>query len=541
MKAFIALYTALDETNKTNEKVDAMAAYFRAALPDDAAWALYFLSGRRIKQLISSPKLRAWAIEASGLSEWLFSESYDAVGDSGETIALLLPDAGVGDDRPLTEWVTSVVLALKDMEEARQREMILQGWRVLDSAGRFVFNKLITGGFRVGVSQLLLIRALAQVSGITQEVIAHRLMGTWEPSVEFYRGLLSPETEDADVSRPYPFFLAYPIEVDPSILGDVAEWQVEYKWDGIRSQLIRRGGHIALWSRGEELITERFPEIADIGNFLPDGTVLDGEILPWMDGRVLPFAQLQRRIGRKTLGKKILTEVPVIFMAYDFLEWAGADLRTQPQAERRTELEKLVASLAHPQLLISPLVTGETWEALAAAREGGRDLNVEGLMFKRKNAPYRVGRVRGDWWKWKVNPFTIDAVLIYAQRGTGKRASLYTDYTFGVWDSDQLVPFAKAYSGLTDQEIAQVDRYIRANTLEKFGPVRTVKPELVFELAFEGIQRSPRHKSGIAVRFPRILRWRHDKPIEEADSLETILALLPAEGAGEPITDAEPK
>jgi len=531
MKAFIALYTALDETNKTNEKVEAMAAYFRAAPPDDAAWALYFLSGRRIKQLINSPKLRAWAIEASGLPEWLFSESYDAVGDSGETIALLLPDAGTGDDRPLTEWVTSVVLALKNMEEPQQRATILQGWHVLDSAGRFVFNKLITGGFRVGVSQLLLIRALAQVSGITQEVIAHRLMGSWEPSAEFYRGLLSPETQDADVSRPYPFFLAYPIEDDPSILGEVAEWQVEYKWDGIRSQLIRRGGHIALWSRGEELITERFPEIADIGNYLADGTVLDGEILPWIDGRVLPFAQLQRRIGRKTLGKKILMEVPVIFMAYDFLEWAGQDLRTQPQAERRAELEKLVASLVHPQLLISPLVSGETWDALAAAREGGRDLNVEGLMFKRKNAPYRVGRVRGDWWKWKVNPFTIDAVLIYAQRGTGKRASLYTDYTFGVWDDDQLVPFAKAYSGLTDQEITQVDRYIRANTLEKFGPVRTVKPELVFELAFEGIQRSPRHKSGIAVRFPRILRWRHDKPIEEADSLETIRALLPPEGA----------
>lgn len=529
MKAFADLYTALDETTKTNEKVDALVRYFQNAPPADAAWALYFLSGRRLKGLISAPKLRSWAVEAAGLPDWLFDESYDAVGDSAETIALLLPPSNASNDLPLRYWIEERILPLKALADDEQRAAMLDAWAALDGQQRFVWNKLITGGFRVGVSQLLLIRALANVSGVHNEVIAHRLMGTWEPTPTFYDGLLATETGDADLSRPYPFFLAYPIEESPMSLGDVGEWQVEWKWDGIRAQMIQRAAHVAIWSRGEELITERFPELAAIGAQLPNGTVLDGEILPWIDGAVMPFAQLQRRIGRKTLGKKILSEVPVVFMAYDYLEQSGIDVREQPLSERRVQLTGLVAAVASPQLLLSPTVAVDSWEALAAAREQGRERNVEGLMLKRRTSPYRVGRTRGDWWKWKVNPFTVDAVLIYAQRGTGKRASLYTDYTFGVWDNGQLVPFTKAYSGLTDAEIRQVDSFVRRNTLEKFGPVRTVKPELVFELAFEGIQRSTRHKSGIAVRFPRILRWRTDKPIQEADSLETIQALLPPE------------
>ncbi|HEU5099846.1 MAG TPA: ATP-dependent DNA ligase [Roseiflexaceae bacterium] len=559
MKAFADLYTALDETNKTNEKVEALTRYFASADSADAAWALYFLIGRRPRAAVTSTQLRAWAVEAAGIPDWLFGECYDAAGDFAETVALLLPDqertindqssqgeiGGVSDARAqpssfvlhpssLREWIEDVLLPLRDMDEVRQREAILGAWRRLATRERFVWNKLITGGFRVGVSQRLVVRALAAVSGVDDTAIAHRLMGDWTPSRVFYAALLGQETSDADISRPYPFCLAHPLDAQLSSLGDVAEWQAEWKWDGIRAQAIRRAGRSFIWSRGEELVTEHYPELATMSEHLPDGTVIDGEILPWYDGEVLPFAQLQRRIGRKTLGKKLLAEVPVILMTYDLLEWHGRDIRSEPLAARRSLLEGLARTVGATQpegsrLMVSPLLAAASWDALAGERERSRELNAEGLMLKRLSSPYRVGRVRGDWWKWKIAPFTADAVLIYAQRGSGKRASLYTDYTFGVWDGEQLVPFAKAYSGLTDAEIRQVDAFVRRNTVEKFGPVRTVKPELVFELAFEAIQRSSRHKSGIAVRFPRILRWRADKPIGEADSLETIRALLPAE------------
>ncbi len=567
MKAFAELYTALDETNKTNEKVDALTRYFATAAPADAAWALYFLIGRRPKQAVASAKLHAWAVQAAGVPDWLFSECYDAVGDFAETIALLLPEArdwgleaGAAEQtdaslQPLAsslrEWIEDILLPLRGMDEATQRDTILATWGALGPRERFVWNKLITGEFRVGVSQRLVVRAIAAVSGVEVAVVAHRLMGDWQPSAEFYARLLGQETSDADISRPYPFCLAHPLEDTPAALGDVSEWQAEWKWDGIRAQIVRRAGQTFIWTRGEELVTDRYPELAELGARLPDGTVIDGEILPWRDGGVLTFAQLQRRIGRKTIGKKLLSDVPVILMAYDLLEWQARDIRTLPLTERRERLEALVAEMENAELRIentsasdlnssffilnshlqlSPTVAGDSWDDLASARERSRTLNAEGLMLKRRSSIYRVGRVRGDWWKWKINPFTVDAVLIYAQPGTGKRASLYTDYTFGVWDGDQLVPFAKAYSGLTDAEIRQVDAFIRRNTVEKFGPVRTVKPELVFELAFEAIQRSSRHKSGIAVRFPRILRWRTDKRMEEADSLETIRALLPEEG-----------
>jgi DNA ligase-1 len=392
-----------------------------------------------------------------------------------------------------------------------------------------VWNKLITGAFRVGVSQRLVIQALAQASGVDEKVIAHRFMGEWEPTGAFYRQLVALEAGDAAASRPYPFFLAFPVEGEPEdLLGDVSGWQVEWKWDGIRAQLVRRAGQTFLWSRGEELVTDRYPEVAAIGESIPDGTVLDGELLPWKDGAVLPFAHLQRRIGRKALGKKMLAEVPVIFLAYDLLEIEGEDVREQPIQWRRARLEALVRSVRHERLLLSERVAAASWAALRALRDQSRSRGVEGLMLKRLSSPYQVGRRRGDWWKWKIEPYTVDAVLIYAEQGTGKRAGLYTDYTFGVWnDQGELVPFAKAYSGLTDAEIRAVDAFVRRNMLERFGPVRSVKPELVFELAFEDIRPSARHKSGIAVRFPRILRWRHDKPPAEADSLATIRALIP--------------
>jgi len=530
MKAFIALYAALDETTRTNEKVRALVAYFGTAPPADAAWALFFLSGRKLRQPMAARKLADWAGELAAIPSWLFSESYDAVGDLAETIALLLPDqANPTDesDQPLDWWVRERLLPLRAADEATQRAVLADAWAELDSQGRFVLNKLITGEMRVGVSQLLITRALAQVSGLAVAVVAHRLMGDWEPTADFYRQVVAGESVGAAAGLPYPFHLAYPLEAAPQTLGDVRDWQVEWKWDGIRAQLIRRAGQTYLWSRGEELISDRFPDLVELGDRLPDGTVLDGEILPWRDGAVLPFAQLQRRLGRKTLTQTILNEVPVSLLAYDLLEYEGQDVRSRPLAWRRARLEEIARAGGHERLRLSPVVESAGWDELAVTREESRARQAEGFMLKRLDAPYRVGRQRGDWWKWKIDPYTIDAVLIYAQPGNGKRASLFTDYTFGVWNEGALVAFAKAYSGLTDAEIREVDAFVRAHTVEKFGPVRAVAPELVFELGFEAIARSNRHKSGIAVRFPRILRWRRDKPAGEADSLETIRALVP--------------
>ncbi len=524
MRAFTELYTALDATTKTNAKVAALTRYFAAAPAEDAAWAVNFLIGRRPKRLLESRKLAQWAIEEAGVPDWLFGECYQAVGDFAETIALLLPPAAASSQLSLRYWVEERLLPLRDADDATRRASLAEAWREMDEGQRFVWNKLITGEFRVGVSQSLVVRAIAEVSGIAGESIAHRLMGEWQATPEFWRQLIAPDVRDADVSRPYPFFLAYPVEGEIAGLGDVRDWQVEWKWDGIRSQLIRRAGQTYLWSRGEELITDRFPELQALGSLLPDGTVVDGEILPWKNGAPLPFAQMQRRTGRKVLGHKILSEVPVVLMAYDLLERNGEDVRERPLEFRRAELQRIAP--AQSALVLSPAVEAASWEELTELRQGSRERKVEGFMLKRRGSPYRVGRKRGDWWKWKIEPYAVDAVLIYAQAGSGRRASLFTDYTFGIWDQGKLVPFAKAYSGLTDEEIREVDAFVRRNTIEKFGPVHAVKPELVFELAFEGIQRSGRHRSGIAVRFPRMARWRHDKRAEEADSIETIQALL---------------
>ncbi len=534
MKAFAGLYVALDETTKTNEKVAALAKYLSGAAPEDAAWAVNFLIGRRPKRLLESRKLAQWAIEEAGVPEWLFAECHHAVGDFAELIALLLPanSGSTGTELPLHYWVEERLLPMREADDETRRGWLLSAWREMDERQRFAWNKLITGEFRVGVSQSLVVRALAEVSGVSGEVISHRLMGEWQPSPEFWKQLVSspasaaqPALEDAPpISQPYPFFLAYPVEGKIEDLGDFQEWQVEWKWDGIRAQLIRRQQTTFLWSRGEELMTGRFPELEPLGALLPEGTVIDGEVLPWKEGAPLPFAQMQRRIGRKVLGARILAEVPVVLMGYDLLELAGADVRERPLEWRRSQLERIAPSGS--ALVLSPVVEAGSWDDLKRLREESRERKVEGFMLKRRGSPYRVGRRRGDWWKWKIQPYSVDAVLIYAQLGSGRRASLFTDYTFGVWDGGKLVPFAKAYSGLTDEEIREVDGFVRKNTLEKFGPVHSVKPELVFELAFEGIQLSPRHRSGIAVRFPRMARWRHDKKPEEADSIESVRALL---------------
>jgi len=527
VKRFAALVTAIDETTRTSEKVEAMVEYFTSAEPRDAAWAVHFLSGNRPKRLVPVRRLAAWAIEMSGVPEWLFEECYHAVGDLAETITLLLPASTAPVDRPLSEWIEEHLLSIAGREEPEQRDAILGAWRDLDGSERFIWNKLITGGFRVGVSQALLIRALSRVSGLTEGVIAHRLSGTWNPDSASWAALVAEQTSDTDISRPYPFYLAYALEEDLDSLGDLSQWQVEWKWDGIRAQLIGRDGRTFLWSRGEELVTDRFPEIVEAASALPDGTVLDGEIMPWKDGHPLPFAQLQRRIGRKSLGPRILADVPVVLVVYDLLEAAGEDVRALPLASRMTRLRELLASAAIWQTLVpSPIVPASHWDDVRQAWRVARDQRAEGLMLKRLDGAYGVGRRRGGWWKWKVQPYAVDAVMIYAQAGHGRRASLNTDYTFAVWDEGALVPFAKAYSGLTDAEIRELDAWIRRNTVEKFGPVRSVKPEQVFELAFEGIQPSPRHKSGVAVRFPRILRWRTDKKPGDADTLATLRGLM---------------
>lgn len=570
MKAFAALYRALDASTASLAKQAALQRYLRAAgehHPRDAAWAVYFLAGGKPRQLVPAKLLRLLAREAAALPEWLFDECYEAVGDLAETIALLLPAPQHAHDRSLADWVEHELLPLRALgqaDPAALAERLRAQWQQLAPDERLVYFKLITGAFRVGVSRLQVTQALAAVSGLDAKRIAQRLMGYTHlgarPDAAAYHALIAPESageqNTATSGQPYPFFLAHPfnppLDQFDALLGPPADWLVEWKWDGIRAQLVRRAGQTWLWSRGEDLVSERFPEITAVGDALPDGAVLDGEIVIWgaaieapaadagLDarqnaGRVRPFADLQKRIGRKLIGPKLLRELPAVLLAYDLLEEDGRDLRTLPLAERRARLDALLARTSHPTLRASPVLQGDSWAQLAAQREGARALGVEGLMLKQRSAPYGVGRTKdvGVWWKWKLDPLSVDAVLIYAQRGHGRRASLYSDYTFAVWNGPpeqpdrQLVPFAKAYSGLTDAEMARVDAIIRKTTIESFGPVRSVKPTLVFELGFEGIARSPRHKSGIAVRFPRMLRWREDKGVDEADTLQTLGALLP--------------
>ena len=556
MKAFAALYRELDATTSSLAKQAALQRYLLGAQAPDAAWAVYFLAGGKPRQLVPTKVLRALARDAAGMPEWLFDESYDAVGDLAETIALLLPPPTESHDLGLAVWIEQHLLPLRGAAPDFLANTLRAQWEQLATDERLVYFKLMTGSFRVGVSRLQVTQALAAVGSIDAKRVAQRLMGylhiAGQPTAADYAVLIasenSSELNQKTSGQPYPFFLAHPfnppLDQFDAVLGSPANWIFEWKWDGIRAQLVRRAGQVWLWSRGEELITDRFPELATMGEALPDGTVIDGEIVVWRKdvqlpedpGKVQAFADLQKRIGRKTIGAKLLRDVPVVLLAYDILEFKGEDVRTRPQLERRALLDELIAQMPHPQLLPSPLLHGDTWAELSSQREAARSLGVEGMMLKSKNAQYGVGRTKdvGVWWKWKIDPLSIDAVLIYAQRGHGRRASLYSDYTFAVWDGppDQperkLVPFAKAYSGLTDAEMGRVDAVIRKTTLETFGPVRSVKPTLVFELGFEGIARSPRHKSGIAVRFPRMLRWREDKPVVEADTLQTLSALLPS-------------
>ena len=547
MKAFADLYARLDASTSSNAKLAALQDYFQAVPPADAAWAVFFLCGGRPRQLVPTKLLRELVNQTSALPQWLFEECYQAVGDLAETISLLLPQSEHSSVEGLATWVEDKLMPLRGITSAEIVPQLLPLLQQLDRCGQLVCIKLITGSFRVGVSKLLVTRALAAMADIDVKRMAQRLIGytviSARPTAGSFQRLIADiaasGADDRDAGQPYPFFLAHSLQIPtPEFTGRIGppgDWQIEWKWDGIRAQLVKRQSQLWIWSRGEELVTDRFPELAGPAGKLPDGTVLDGEIVAWKDGQLQSFALLQQRITRKTLNAKLLGKVPVAMLVYDLLEWRGEDWRGRPQSERRAQLERLVLQCAQPQLQISEVLNGGDWQDLDRRRASARNLGVEGMMLKSKHAQYGVGRTKdvGVWWKWKIDPYSVDAVLIYAQHGHGRRATLYSDFTFAVWDSSdplaerKLVPFAKAYSGLTDDEMQQVDAIVRKTTVEKFGPMRSVTPTMVFELGFEGIALSSRHKSGIAVRFPRILRWRQDKPLAEADTMETLRALLP--------------
>ncbi|SDM40418.1 DNA ligase-1 [Kriegella aquimaris] len=541
MKTFAALIKTLDSTNKTTVKVTALADYLKVANDADKVWTIAILSHRRPPRPVNTTLLRAWASELANIPLWLFEESYHIVGDLAETIALVVPSTASSSKKSLTQFLKEMI-ALKSKTDTEKKAYLFENWNALDYYGRFVFTKLITGSFRIGVSQKLMTRALAKATGLDEDVLAYKLMGNWDPNTISFQKLILEENKSDYLSKPYPFYLAYAIENDVEDLGDVSQWSAEHKWDGIRSQVILRNNELFVWSRGEELVTDKYPEFEKFVGIIPNGTVIDGEILPYPKNQIGTFNDLQKRIGRKTVSKSLLEKVPVILKAYDLLEWEGVDIRNKPFSERRKLLTALYREIHTAKsnlenqipLHLSETMHFTTWNDLTRERERSREARSEGLMLKRKDSPYLVGRKKGDWWKWKVDPLTIDAVLTYAMRGHGRRSNLFTDYTFALWQENEegkkeLVTFAKAYSGLTDAEFRKVDAWIKKNTLERFGPVRSVKPHHVFEIAFEGIALSKRHKSGVATRFPRILRWRHDKKIEDANAIQDLKELILAE------------
>ncbi len=530
MQRFTQLFQQVDATTSTNEKVRALQAYFQAEEAQNAVWALYLLLGKTRKRLITSRMLRDIFLQISDIPEWLFEDCYAQVGDTAEVIALLLPSTLPSHSTshfPLHQWMEEIIPQIKTVEsDLALKELVTSWWFSLNSVEVFVLNKVLSGAFRVGVATKLVIKGLAAASGVSEAVLAHRLMGDFAPSIAAYTQLIQQEESARAPSQPYPFFLASSLEEDKFALESFDRWQAEWKWDGIRAQIIRRNGEVFIWSRGEDLITEQFPEIATGFLALPDGLVFDGEIVCWQDDRPLSFNHLQKRLGRKRVTQKMMQENPAHLIAYDLLEYEGLDIREMPLRDRRSRLVSSLQTADSALVTLSAAMPIESLETLRSLREQARDQAAEGLMIKDLDSPYLVGRKRGYWWKYKVEPMSLDAVLIYAQAGSGKRANLFTDYTFALWQGDELVPFAKAYSGLDNQEIDELDQWIRKHTIEKFGPVRSVEPIQVFEIGFEGISQSNRHKSGISVRFPRILRWRKDKPAPEADAIAAALQLL---------------
>jgi len=526
MRRFAQLIQELELSNKTNDKIAALVAYFSEADDRDKPYVIAMFTGKRPKRPITTTLIKQWAIELTNLPEWLFTESYHSVGDLSETIALVLPEANNYINKPLHQWITELA-ALQGKTDEEKKEYILTSWNSLATQERFIFNKLISGNFRIGVSNKMLVNAIAKQSEQEANKIMHSIMGKWQPHEITYEELTAGAHVNTDNSWPYPFCLAYAIDTAPENLGATTDWQAEWKWDGIRGQIVKRNGELFIWSRGEELVTDQFPELHFLKDELPDGTVLDGEILAVKDGSVLSFSTLQQRLNRKVINKNQLDNAPIGFYTYDLLEFNGKDIRTEPLSKRRNCLEQMIGNLTTKNIaILSPVIEYKDWQELAEKRETAREINSEGIMLKHVNSAFHAGRKRGDWWKWKINPYTVDTVMIYAQKGSGRRANFYTDYTFAVRDGEKLITIAKAYSGLTDKEIKEVNSFVNKNAIEKFGPVRTVKPELVFEIAFEGIAESKRHKAGLALRFPRIARWRKDKKADEINTLDDLRQLL---------------
>lgn len=526
MRRFTQLIQQLETSNKTNDKIAALVSYFSTADEKDKPFVIAMFTGKKPKRPVPTALIRQWATELSDIPAWLFAESYHSVGDLSETIALVLPPAAHRTDRKLHEWINDLA-ALNGKNDEAKKEFILYAWDNLDTQERFIFNKLISGNFRIGVSNKMLVNAISKQSDTESNKIMHSIMGKWNPGDITYQELIAGAHVNTDNSWPYPFCLAYALEAEPAGLGGTEEWQAEWKWDGIRGQIVKRNGELFIWSRGEELVTDQFPELHFLRDELPDGTVIDGEILSVKDGEVQAFSILQQRLNRKIINKSQLKDAPIGFYIYDLLEYKGEDIRTEPLSERRRLLEQIVSGISNNDVaVLSPVITFNDWEELAEVRKGSRENNSEGIMLKKLSSFYHSGRKRGDWWKWKINPYTVDTVMIYAQKGSGRRANHFTDYTFAVRDGESLVTVAKAYSGLTDKEIKEVDSFVKKNAIEKFGPVRTVKPELVFEIAFEGIAESKRHKAGLALRFPRIARWRKDKVAAEINTLDDLRQLL---------------
>ena len=527
LELFANLVSELSSSTKTNEKIQSLVDYFAIAPDADKVWVIAIFSGRRPRRAVNSRLMREWCTEMVNIPEWLFNECYHTVGDLSETLALLLPDEKNNNQKTESlSYYLEKFIAIEKEDESIKKNFIVDSWQQMNKNERFVFNKFITGSFRIGVSQKTIVNALAKVVELSPSVIAHRISGNWDPVSTTFKELLSESASLSDFSKPYPFYLAYAIDDEIENLGDINEWQAEWKWDGIRGQMIKRNNELFVWSRGEELMTDKFPEYFILKDLLPDGVVLDGEIIPAVDGKPLPFAVLQTRIGRKNISKKQLQKAPISFFVYDLLEYNYEDWREKPLTERRKKLEEIITPIKNNAIQISEIIDCKSWNSLAELRKKSREMNSEGIMLKRKDSIYRVGRKRGDWWKWKIDPLTIDCVMVYAQKGSGRRSNLYTDYTFAVKDGDKLVTFTKAYSGLTDKEFGQIDNFVKRNSIEKFGPVRTVKPELVFEIAFEGIAASNRHKSGVALRFPRMSRWRKDKTIADINTMDDLKEML---------------
>ena len=530
LELFAQLVSELSSSTKTNDKLQSLTDYFAIAPDNDKVWVIAIFSGRRPRRTVSSRLMREWCAEITNYPSWLFDECYSTVGDLAETLALLLPETKKEErvNKSLSHYLKTFI-SVEKQDESVRKIFIIESWNEMNRDERFVFNKLITGSFRIGVSQKTIVNALAKTIELSPSVIAHRISGNWDPSTTSFNDLLSEATSLTDFSKPYPFYLAYALEEEPENLGDPHEWQVEWKWDGIRGQMIKRNNELFVWSRGEELMTDKFPEYYILKDLLPDGIVLDGEIIPAMDGKPLPFSVLQTRIGRKNIGKKQLVDAPISFFAYDLLECNFDDWRHKTLTERRKKLEEVILPIKIPAIKISEIINFTSWKELSEIRNKSREMNSEGVMLKRKISDYKVGRKRGDWWKWD-RPFNDRLCYDICTKGKWQEKQLYTDYTFAVKDGDHLVAFTKAYSGLTDKEFAQVDNFVKRNSIEKFGPVRTVKPELVFEIAFEGIAASNRHKSGVALRFPRMNRWRHDKTVDEINTLDDLKQMLSVYG-----------